>query len=128
MQVLLLAAAHPERHWEVLAGRLLAQLDTRPHSGGIDYLYVFLHTQEPETLKTVRDLWQQHAPEVGKHLMTYAQELLQEGEAKGEMKAKVHIIENMLHTGMAWTAIEEITGMNEAQFQELKQRLATLDA
>lgn len=128
MQVLLLAAAHPERPWEMLAGQLLAQLAAQPRSGGIDYLYVFLryllHTQERTAQETLRTIWRQHAPQIGEQLMTYAQELLQEGE----MKAKVQIIEHMLQKEMTWTAIEEMTGISEAQFQEFKQRLAALEA
>ena len=59
--------------------------------------------------------------------MTYAQELLKEGRAEGraegEIKAEVRIIENLLREGMDWPAIERITGVNETQFQALKQRL-----
>jgi hypothetical protein len=51
--------------------------------------------------------------------MTYAQELFKEGEIRTE----VRIIENLLREGMAWPAIERITGVNETQFQALKQRL-----
>ena len=49
--------------------------------------------------------------------MTYAQELL----AQGEMRAQVKIIENLLREGMAWPVIERVTGVNETQFQALKQ-------
>lgn len=38
------------------------------------------------------------------------------------------IIENLLREGMTWAAIERITGVNEAQFQTLKQRLEALNA
>lgn len=49
--------------------------------------------------------------------MTYAQELLK----AGGIRAEVRIIENLLQEGMAWSAIERITGGNETQFQALKQ-------
>jgi predicted transposase/invertase (TIGR01784 family) len=128
MQLLLLAAAHPERRWEVLAGQLLAQLATVPLSGGIDYLRVFLrymlHTQEPAMLETVREVWRQYAPQVGDQFMTYAQVLLQEGE----LKEKVRIITNMLQAGMEWAVIEQITGVNEAQFQGLQQQVEAMNA
>ncbi len=55
--------------------------------------------------------------------MTYAQELLREGEIRAEVK----IIENRLQEGMAWSAIERITGVNETPFQALKQRLEEMN-
>lgn len=72
--------------------------------------------------------------------MTYAQELRQEGERKGrqegrtkgrtegELRAEVRIIENLLREGMTWAAIVQITGITEAEFQELKQRLEAMHA
>jgi hypothetical protein len=51
--------------------------------------------------------------------MTYAQELLKEGE----IRAEVTIIENLLQEGMAWSATDRITGGNETPFQALTQRL-----
>jgi hypothetical protein len=54
--------------------------------------------------------------------MTYAQELLKEGENKAE----VRIIENLLREGLDWAAIERVTGVNEAQFQALKQQVEDL--
>ena len=64
--------------------------------------------------------------------MTYAQELLKEGraegQAEGEIKAEVRIIENLLREGMEWEAIERVTGINEAQFQALKQQVAAMKA
>ena len=67
--------------------------------------------------------------------MTYAQELRQEGRTEGriegrtegEITAEVRIIENLLLEGMAWPAIERITGVNEAQFQVLKQRMDAMN-
>jgi recombination-promoting nuclease RpnB len=84
-------------------------------------LYI-LATQEPETAQSFRDVLRQHAPEVGEDLMTYAQELLKEGE----IRAEVRIIENLLREGMEWPAIERITGVNETHFQALKRRLEAM--
>jgi hypothetical protein len=43
MQIVLLAAAHPERPWEALVSQLLAQLATMPPRGGEPtYVAVFL--------------------------------------------------------------------------------------
>ncbi len=56
--------------------------------------------------------------------MTYAQELL----AQGEIRAQVRIIENLLREGMEWLVIERVTGVNEAQFQALKQQVEGMNA
>ena len=75
--------------------------------------------------------------------MTYAQELLAEGEAKGraegeakgraegeakgraegEQHARVEIVEGFLRVGVAWDVIEAATGLTEAGFQALKAQL-----
>jgi hypothetical protein len=55
--------------------------------------------------------------------MTYAQELVQ----AGEISAEVRIIANLLREGMAWPAIARIMGINEAQFQVLKQHVDAMN-
>jgi hypothetical protein len=82
-----------------------------------------LATQEPEAAQSFHAVLRHHAPAVGDDLMTYAQELLKEGREEGEIRAEVRIIENLRREGMDWPAIERITGVNEMQFQALKQRL-----
>jgi hypothetical protein len=61
---------------------------------------------------------------LGDELLTYAQELLKEGE----IRAEVTIIENFLREGMAWPATDRITGGKETPFQALKQRLDEMNA
>ena len=107
--------------------------------GGINYVRVFvlyiLATQDQTAVQVFWDVLRRQAPTVGEHLMTYAQELRQEGRAEGriegrtegEIRAEVRIIENLLREGMAWPAIERITGVNEAQFQVLKQRMDAMN-
>ena len=51
--------------------------------------------------------------------MTYAQEL----EEQGKIKERLTIIENLLRLGEEWSRIEEITGVNEAQFEALKEQV-----
>ena len=85
-------------------------------------LYI-LATQEPEAALSFREVLQRHAPEVGDDLMTYAQELL----AQGEIRAQVRIIENLLREGMAWLVIERVTGVSEVQFQVLKQQVEAMN-
>ncbi len=127
MQLVMLAAYHPALAWMEQVARLLGSLSSLAPSGGINYVRIFvlyiLATQEPETAQSFRDVLRQHAPEVGEELMTYAQELLKEGE----IRAEVRIIENLLREGMEWPAIERITGVNETHFQALKQRLEAMN-
>ena len=127
MQLLLLAAYHPERPWATQVIELLGTLSSLPASGGINYIRVFLlyllQTQERESFESFSAALQRRAPQLGDELMTYAQELLKEGE----IRAEVRIIENLLQEGMAWSAIERITGVNETQFQALKQRLEEMN-
>jgi hypothetical protein len=67
-----------------------------------------------------------YAPEAGDDLMTYAQELLAEGRAEGEIRAQVRMIENLLGEGVSWSVIERVSGLNETQFQALKQQVRDL--
>jgi predicted transposase/invertase (TIGR01784 family) len=123
MQLVMLAAYHPTLAWMERVASLLDSLASLPPSGGINYVRLFvlyiLATQEPKAAQSFRDVLRQYAPEVGDDLMTYAQELL----AQGEIRAQVRIIENLLREGMEWPVIERVTGVNEAQFQALKQQV-----
>lgn len=70
--------------------------------------------------------------------MTYAQQLLAEGraegrvegraegEAIGKLKSQVELIENFLREGAPWSMIERATGLDEAQFEALKQQVQTM--
>jgi predicted transposase YdaD len=139
MQVLLLAAYHPTVAWMEQAARLLEALATLPPQGGLNYVRIFvvyiLATQEPAAVQAFRDILRHQAPTVGEDLMTYAQELRQEGQREGRregrtegaIRAEVRIIENLLREGLAWPAIERITGVNEAHFQVLKQQVEAMN-
>jgi predicted transposase/invertase (TIGR01784 family) len=126
MQLLLLAAYHPERPWRELVVELIRTLSSLPPSGGINYMRVFLRyilqTQDREAIESFQDVLQRHAPHVRGDLMTYAQEL----RAEGKMRNQVEVIENLLRLGEEWSRIEEITGVNETQFQTLKQQVADM--
>ena len=73
-------------------------------------------------------------------MLTYAEELLQEGEIKGKQKGllegkqegllegKVETIEALLNVGVDWSVITDATGIDPAQFQTLKKQLAQLTA
>jgi predicted transposase YdaD len=137
MQVLLMAAYHPTVAWMEQVAALLVSLSPLELSGGVNYMRVFvryiLSTQEPEMAAAFREVLRQQAPEVGEDLMTtYAQELLAEGEERGEqkgtMKTQVEVIEGLLREGVAWSVIKRATGINETQFQALKQQVEAMNA
>ena len=54
--------------------------------------------------------------------MTYAQELLE----KGRLEERVRVIESLLREGLDWAAIERVMGVNETQFQALKQQVESM--
>ena len=68
--------------------------------------------------------------------MTYAQQLLAEGEAKGRAdgeakgraETQVEVVEGLLRTGLAWDVIEAATGLTAVGFQALKARVAGFDS
>ncbi len=137
MQLLLLAAAHPAVAWMEQVARLLGALAGLPPSSGVNYVRIFIRyilaTQAPEAAAAFREVLRQHVAEGGEDPMTtYAQELFAEGRAEGEqqgkVKTQVDVIEGLLREGMAWSVIERVTGVNETQFQALKQHVAALSA
>jgi len=136
MQLLLMAAYHPTVAWMEQVAALLVSLSSLERSGSVNYMRVFvryiLSTQEPEMAAAFREVLRQQAPEVGEDLMTtYAQELLAEGEERGEqkgtMKTQVEVIEGLVREGVAWSVIDRATGINETQFQALKQQVEAMN-
>ena len=126
MQLLLLAAYHPNVDWMEQVAGLLVSLSSLEPSGGINYMRVFVHyilsTQEPEAAQSFREVLRQNAPGLGDELMTYAQEL----EEQGKMKERLTIIESLLRLGEQWSRIEAITGVSETQFEALKQQVEAM--
>ncbi len=119
--------------------QLMAQVE---QTGGIDYAKVFVFylaaTQERRTVQEFVEMINRHAERLGGDMLTYADELLQEGEIKGkqegllegqikgEIKGKIETIEELLNVGVDWTLITTATGMDPARFEALKQQLAQL--
>ncbi len=151
-QLLLMAASHEPRGemLDQVAG-LMADV---AQTGGIDYIRVFmvyvLATQERRTVQAFTETVRRRALNTGGDMLTYAEELLQEGEMRGEIKGKqegllegkqegllegkqegllegkVETIEALLNVGVDWSVITDATGIDPAQFQALKQQLAQL--
>jgi len=66
--------------------------------------------------------------EQGDAIMSYAQQLLAEGEAKGRTETQVEVVEGLVCVGVTWDVIEAATGLTEAKFQELKAQLSGADS
>ncbi len=140
MQLLLLAAYHRAEGWMERVAELWRSLSEVTPSGGLNYLEVFvlyvLSTQEPEVASSFGEVLRRYG--AGDDVMTYAQQLLAEGraegrvegraegEAIGKLKSQVELIENFLREGAPWSMIERATGLDEAQFEALKQQVQTM--
>jgi predicted transposase YdaD len=127
MQLLLMAAYHPALAWMGRVAELWDSLSSISASGGVNYVRIFvlyiLATQEPDAVQSFGEVLRRRVPEAGDDLMTYAQQLLAEGRSEGEIKAQVRIIEGFLREGVEWSVIERATGVNETQFEALKQQI-----
>jgi predicted transposase/invertase (TIGR01784 family) len=144
MQLLMFAAYHePIQEALILAASLLAKM---PEASDMNYVRLFvrylLATQAQETVAEFVETVEQFAAERGEKIMTYAEELLREGEQRGKLKGELHgelrgelrgelkgqieIIEKLLQAGVHWATIEQATGVDAQKFAELKQELARL--
>ena len=141
-QLLMMAAAgrHAQAALEE-AARLLAS----PGSGGagsplgIFVLYV-LATQDHATWDTFTTKLERPGSAQEGDIMAYAHELLaegreqgleegmqqgvQQGVRQGIRRGRVETVEGFLKVGVAWDVIESATGLDEAGFRALKERLA----
>ena len=104
-----------------MAARLLRQL--RPEIE-IDYLELFvlyvMTTQDTAGTDAFDEALRRHGHEQGGKVMSFAQQLLAEGEQRGQLKT----VEGLLRAGVGWDVIEEATGLNESEFKALKERLS----
>ena len=136
MQLLMLAAYHPAVGWMERVAELWASLSSLPSSGGVNYVRTFvlyvLSTQEADVAQSFREVLSRYAPEVGDEVMTYAQELLAEGRAEGQVEGKLRyqleVVDNLLQEGLAWPVIERIAGVNEAQYEALKRQVEAMNS
>ncbi len=72
-----------------------------------------------EFVETVR----QYAVDIGGEILTYAEELKQEGKLEGKMEGKIETIESLLAVGAEWALITTATGITPPQFRLLKEQL-----
>ena len=104
---------------------LLAQV---AQTGGLNYLEVFVvylaATQERAVVREFVEMVQQHTVDIGGEMLTYAEELMQEGIMKGMMKGKIEgkiegkvegkieIAQALKKSGMSLVDIQKFTGLS----------------
>ena len=107
------------------------------------FVLYLLATQDRGTARSFGEELREAVSGPGGELMTYAEELIEEGERKGRqegreegrqegeqrgvLKGKVGTIENLLQAGVQWSVIESATGIDQEALRALKQRLAGSD-
>ncbi|NCC32686.1 MAG: Rpn family recombination-promoting nuclease/putative transposase [Chloroflexia bacterium] len=137
-QLLLMAAMRAQAQAVLaVAMPLLAELlaSGRGETHQTFFLYLFATQERTVVMELLETVVQQHT-QLGGELMTYAEELIEEGlqkgeikgEIKGELKGKVELIEQLLAAGTAWQVITQATGLTPATFAELKAELERLMA
>ena len=100
--------------------------------GAVDYIrtiavYLF-SMQDKAAANAFDEELRRHQGGQGGGIMSYAQELLEEGRAEGReeglQRGKVEAVEGFLRIGVSWDVITSATGIDEPRFQALKERLA----
>ncbi len=94
-------------------------------------LYLF-STQDQATADAFDEALRRHGGGQGGGVMSYAQQLLEEGRAQGRAEGKeeglqrgqVEAVEGFLRIGVGWDVITSATGIDEPRFRALKERLA----
>ena len=104
-----------------LTAQLILSLPIRGGVREANPFFVYLMTtQEREVIEGFQVALRHHGREQGGEIVTYAEELLAEGEQRG----KVEVVEGLVRVGVTWDVIEAATGLTEASFQELKAQLS----
>ena len=125
-QLLMMAAFGRDGRRAVdMAAHLLARL--RP-GGAVNYLRMFVRyvmaTQDTLGTEAFDEALRRHGRGPGGEMISYAQQLLEEGRAEGERLGQVKTIEGMLRIGVTWDVIEAGTGLNKDGFEALKEQLS----
>ena len=100
--------------------------------GGIDERRRFIEylgtIQDGALINGFQEASRRHGLNLEEDVMTFAEQLLAEGEARGEARKQVQMVEGFLRVGVTWDTIEAATGLTEAKFQDLKAQVAESDS
>lgn len=125
-QLLMMAASgrHADAALEA-AARLAA---TGIFSGAVNHFRLFvlyvMATQDEAAVRAFDEALRRHGREQGGDVMSYAQQLLEEGREEGVQRGKLEAVEGLLRAEVTWSVIKAATGLDEAGYRALKARLA----
>lgn len=125
-QLLMMAACgrHADAALEA-AARLAA---SAIFSGAVNHFRLFvlyvMATQDEAAVKAFDEAMRRHGRQQGGDVMSYAQQLLEEGREEGVQRGKLEAVEGLLTAGVAWSVIQAATGLDEAGYRALKLRFA----
>ena len=118
------------------ATRLIGELY---HAAGFEevakHVEYVLATQPQAHRKLFSEALRTHVPGRGGEVMNYVEEMIergrregrQEGRREGELKGRVRAIEGFVARDIPWSTIEAATGIDEATFRRLRQRIDAED-
>ena len=94
-----------------------------------------LATQPEAQRKVFSEALRRNVPGRGGEVMNYVEEIIergrregrQEGRREGELKGQVRAIEGFVARDIPWPTIEAATGIDEATFRRLRQRVDAKD-
>ena len=120
---------HRDRALEA-ARRSLTQLPPGPDV--LYYLELFVRyvagTQDDAVTREFAEVLRAHGRDPEGFIMSFAQKHFEEGMAKGraegEQLGRMKAVEGLLQNGATWDLIEKATGLNEAEYRALKERLS----
>ncbi len=91
-----------------------------------------LATQPEAQRKVFSEALRRNVPGRGGEVMNYVEEMIErgrrEGRREGELKGQVRAIEGFVARNVPWPIIEAATGVDEAAFQRLRQRVDAKDS
>ena len=100
--------------------------------GGIDERRRFIEylaaVQDGALINRFEEASGRHGLNLEEDIMSYAQQLLDEGRAEGRIQERIQIVQGLIETGTSWDVIEAATGLTEADFQELKTQVTKPDS
>ena len=123
-----------------LAARLIGELYPDEGFEGVAmHVEYVLATQPEQYRKLFSAALQRNVPGHGGEVMNYVEELIEqgrqqgrqeghrEGRREGELTGQVRVIEGFVARHTPWSAIEAATGIDEATFRRLRQRIENPD-
>ena len=114
-------------HWTLALSEVGGGIDERRRF--IEYLAAI---QDGALINQFEEASGRHGLNLEEDIMSYAEQLLAEGraegEARGRIQERIQIVQGFVETGTSWDVIEAATGLTEADFQELKARVAKPDS